>query len=382
MQPVRTADRILGAAMDAFGTRGYDGTSLDDLARELGHPQADDPLLVPVQGGAARGGGRPLRRRGDAAVSCAASSRPSDGFGRVEAMVRAMFRLAARHPSMLGFLREVTRLGPPASTRLLDHLSPLIDRASAFLEAEMDAGRMRRHDPRLLLLAAYSMVTGMATEVEVLRAFGEEPTLPSLVHRRDELLSLLRAALEPVCAAALLRPSLRSPAASASASRRRGEASRLRRASDREVHAGHQPRLHRGHPHLLEAGGVVEVTRVLVGADLDARDRRPSGGDDDGADHPDGETGSRWSGSTNSASSSTWVVATDTVANPTTMSSSVAAIVRPSCTARSSRSNISGWAQRNGRSPSLDSEARRYTARSATMSSTFARRTPASPTSG
>ena len=56
---------------------------------------------------------------------------------------------------------------------------------------------MRRHDPRLLLLAAYSMVTGMATEVEVLRAFGEEPTLASLVHRRNELLSLLRAALEP-----------------------------------------------------------------------------------------------------------------------------------------------------------------------------------------
>ena len=55
----------------------------------------------------------------------------------------------------------------------------------------MDAGRMRRHDPRLLLLAAYSMVTGMATEVDVLRAFGEEPTLASLVHRRNELLSLL-----------------------------------------------------------------------------------------------------------------------------------------------------------------------------------------------
>ncbi len=41
------------------------------------------------------------------------------------------------------------------------------------------------------------MVTGMATEVEVLRAFGEEPTLASLVHRRNELLSLLRGALEP-----------------------------------------------------------------------------------------------------------------------------------------------------------------------------------------
>src|SRR3546814_17255249 len=100
-----------------------------------------------------------------------------------------MFRLAARHPSMLGFLREVTRLGPPASTRLLEQLQPLVDRAAGFLTAEMDAGRMRRHDPRPLLLASYSMVTGLATEVAVLRAFGDEPTLASLVRRRYERIS-------------------------------------------------------------------------------------------------------------------------------------------------------------------------------------------------
>ena len=191
-----TADRILGAAMDAFGTRGYDGTSLDDLARDLGirkqtilywFPSKEALLEAVVDRCADEVTERLVR----------ALEQADDGFGRVEAMVRAMFRLAARHPSMLGFLREVTRLGPPASTRLLDHLSPLIERASKFLEAEMEAGRMRRHDPRLLLLAAYSMVTGMATEVEVLRAFGEEPTLASLLHRRNELLSLLRAALEP-----------------------------------------------------------------------------------------------------------------------------------------------------------------------------------------
>jgi hypothetical protein len=109
-----------------------------------------------------------------------------------------MFRLAARHPAMLGFLREVTRLGPPASTRLLDAISPLMDRAAGHLAAEMEAGRIRRHDPRLILLAAYSMVTGLATEVEVLRTFGEEPTLGSLVRRRDELIALLRDALVPV----------------------------------------------------------------------------------------------------------------------------------------------------------------------------------------
>ena len=191
-----TDERILVAAMSAFGTRGYDGTSLDDLARDLGirkqtilywYPSKEALLAAVVDRCADEVAGRLVRALEGAA----------DGFGRVEAMVRAMFRLAARHPSMLGFLREVTRLGPPASTRLLDRLAPLIERASGFLQVEMDAGRMRRHDPRLLLLSAYSMVTGMATEVDVLRAFGEEATLPSLLHRRDELLSLLRAALEP-----------------------------------------------------------------------------------------------------------------------------------------------------------------------------------------
>ncbi len=191
-----TAERILVAAMGAFGTRGYDGTSLDDLARELGirkqtilywFPSKDALLEAVVDRCAAEVTERLVRGLDGA----------EDGFGRVEAMVRVMFRLAARHPTMLGFLREVTRLGPPASTRLLARLEPLVDRAAGFLEAEMDAGRMRRHDPRVLLLAAYSMVTGLATEVEVLRAFGEEPTLPSLLHRRDQLLSLLRAALVP-----------------------------------------------------------------------------------------------------------------------------------------------------------------------------------------
>lgn len=189
-----TADRILVAAMREFGTRGYEATSLDDLARSLGIRKqtilywfASKEILLEavVDRCAAEVTGR--LERGLATAG--------PGFARVEAMVRVMFRLAARHPAMLGFLREVTRLGPPASTRLLGQLQPLVDRAAGFLEDEMDAGRMRRHDPRLLLLASYSMVTGLATEVEVLRAFGEEPTLASLVRRRDELLSLLRASL-------------------------------------------------------------------------------------------------------------------------------------------------------------------------------------------
>ena len=191
-----TGPRILDAALTSFGTRGYEATSLDALAVRLGirkqtilyHYPSKEALLEAV-----------IDR---SAVELAgafeqALLRAGPGWERVEALVRSVFRLAARRPELLGFVREVSRLGPPAATRLADALEPLLSRATGFLEAEMAAGHMRRQEPRLLLLSAYSAVIGVATEVEVLRALGYEPTLRSLVRRRDELLRFLKSALVP-----------------------------------------------------------------------------------------------------------------------------------------------------------------------------------------
>ena len=190
----RTADRILRAALRSFGTDGIDATSLDALARQLGltkqailywYPSKEALLDAVIDSCADE-----LQRRFARALDDA-----PDGFDRVEAIVRAAFRLAARHPAMLGLMREVNRIGPPTSTRLTSSVAPLLTAAAAWLEAEMDAGRLRRHDAKLLVLMAYSSVTGLATEVEVLRALGEEPTIGSLVRRRDQLTRLLRDAL-------------------------------------------------------------------------------------------------------------------------------------------------------------------------------------------
>jgi TetR/AcrR family transcriptional regulator len=191
---VDTKTRVLDAALASFGARGYEATSLDAIAATLGitkqsilyHFISKEQLLEAVID-------RSAIELADVLESAIANAGP--GFARVEAVVRSVFRLAARRPELLNFVREVSRLGPPAATRLMSSLDPLVARAASFLEAEMDAGNMRRQEPRLLLLAAYSTVIGMATEVEVLRALGEEPGLRSLVRRRAELIEFLRSAL-------------------------------------------------------------------------------------------------------------------------------------------------------------------------------------------
>jgi AcrR family transcriptional regulator len=189
-----TPERILDSALTSFGTRGYEATSLDALATSLGltkqailyHFASKEALLEAVIDRSA------VELSATLEDALAGAGR---GWLRIEAIVRSVFRLAARRPELLGLVREVSRLGPPAATRLTAALDPLVARATEFLEAEMAAGRMRRQEPGLLLLNAYSTVIGVATEVEVLRALGYEPTLRSLVRRRGELLSFLRSAL-------------------------------------------------------------------------------------------------------------------------------------------------------------------------------------------
>lgn len=196
MESSPTAERIVAAALGSFGTAGFDGTSLDALARELGLTKQAILYWYPSKQALLDGVVAFCIHELEQRFARALAGAP-DGFERIEAIVKAGFRLAARHPAMLGVMREVNRLGPPASERLTDAMQPLLTAAAAWLEIEMDAGRLRRHDPKLLVLMAYSSVTGLAGEVEVLRALGEEATLASLVRRRDHLIDLLRDALVP-----------------------------------------------------------------------------------------------------------------------------------------------------------------------------------------
>ena len=192
-----TRDRILTVAADRFGTRGVEAVSLDEIAAEVGVRKqtvlywfaSKEELVDAVLEATAAEIGVVL----DAALRAA----PDDPLARVDTVVRAVFRLAVRRPALLGLVRELSRLPGPQADRLRPHVDPLVARAVHFLGQEMDTGRLRRGDPRLVAALAYSTVTGIATEPEALRGVGWTPSPAGLRRLRAELRAFLRAALTP-----------------------------------------------------------------------------------------------------------------------------------------------------------------------------------------
>lgn len=192
-----TRSRILDASVELFGARGVDAVSLDEIAVAVGVRKqtvlywfaSKDELVDAVFGEAAEQLG--------AAIEAAVRAAPDDPLDRVESVVTAVFRAAVRTPALLGLMRDLSRLPEERAERLRQHVQPLVDRAVAYLGAEMDAGRLRRGDPRLIAALASATVTGIATDPEALRAVGWTPSTIELRHLRDELRSFLRAALAP-----------------------------------------------------------------------------------------------------------------------------------------------------------------------------------------
>jgi AcrR family transcriptional regulator len=195
--PLPTRERILAAALDLFGRRGVDAVSLDEIAVAVGvrkqtvlywfasKEELVDAVLEAMAGELA------------VVIDAAVRAARHDPLERIDAVVRAVFRLAVRRPAVLGLVRELSRLPGPQAERLRRLVEPMIERAVGFLAAEMTTGRLRSGDPRLVAALAYATVTGIATEPEALRGVGWTPTAAGLRRLRDELRAFLRAALSP-----------------------------------------------------------------------------------------------------------------------------------------------------------------------------------------
>lgn len=189
--------RILDAATDLFGVRGVEAVSLDVIAGEVGvakqtllywFPSKDDLVQAVLESAVLEL---------SVGVEAAIRATTDDPLDRIDAVVKAVFRQAVRRPALLGLVREISRLPAASGDRLHAAFEPLVVRAVGYLRREMDGGRLRRAEPRMVAALCYATVTGIATEPEALRSVGWQPTTADLRSLRTELLAFLRAALRP-----------------------------------------------------------------------------------------------------------------------------------------------------------------------------------------
>src|SRR3954466_10930970 len=149
--------RILEAARGEFALHGY-SARLQDIASRAGltHPtllyhfKSKELLYAAVTEEA---------MHDSAQMTSAAVSAAPVGFERVAALVAAGMEFFATHLDFVViWRREAIEGGGRLELAMAEHMRPFLDRAIAFLQREVAAGRLREHDPVELMQLTYGAV--------------------------------------------------------------------------------------------------------------------------------------------------------------------------------------------------------------------------------
>lgn len=193
----RRRTTIVEEAIRQFGRDGYKGASLEHIAQAVGVRKQTLLYYFPTKDALLEAC---LNAAGERlATDIGAALADKDTYwDRADAVIHAVFRLAADWPEFPMFVREAGRLGPDAFDRFAAVIDPLRERAVGFLQAGMDTGEIRKQDPAMLLFTLYTAVVGALTEASVLNAVvGGDESRASLKRREIETLAFVRAALRP-----------------------------------------------------------------------------------------------------------------------------------------------------------------------------------------
>jgi len=194
-----TRDQILDAALACFAHAGYSGTSLNDIAAEVGIRRPS--LLHHFASKEALYGEVFERLLSDWFARLAgAIESTATGWPKVEQVLRAGFGYFADNPSYVILVRrEAIDGGVHLGIDLAAVLRPMFDQAADYFRREMSAGTFREQNPEQLLLTGYGALLSYFSDAPFLEGLlDDDPLAPAaLERRRDHILEFFHAALVP-----------------------------------------------------------------------------------------------------------------------------------------------------------------------------------------